>query len=76
MAELFTILLIIEVVLLITTVVLFLCGEERFGAFTAIAMLIMVIVLLVIGSAVEIENFLSSCECGCETCIGEMVGRR
>ena len=76
MVELFGILLIVEMILLITTVLLFLCGLERLGAFTATAMLIMITVLFVVGSLIEFENILSSCECGCENCIGEMVGRR
>ena len=76
MAELFVVLLGVEIILLITTLVLFLCGLERIGAFTATAMLIMLVVLLIIGSGVELENFLSNCDCGCENCIGEMVGRK
>lgn len=76
MAELFAILLIVELILLIATVILFLCGLQGAGSFTALLMLIMLVVLFLTGFFIELENILSSCECGCENCIGELVRRK
>ena len=75
MAELFAILLIVEVILLIATVILFLCGLETVGSYTAIVMLIMLVVLWLMVSFIGLENILSGCECGCENCMGEIVGK-
>ena len=70
MVEFFVISLIVAVMLLIATIILFLCGLERLGAFTAIAMLIMLALLCIAGCFIELENILNICECGCKCCTG------
>ena len=76
MAVLFAILLLIEIILLATTVILYMCSKDTIGGIVAMLMLANLVLLFFISSFVGLENVLSSCECGCENCIGEMVGRR
>lgn len=76
MAELFAILFLVEIVLLITTIVLFLYSKNTIGGIAALMMLATLVLLFVVGCGIELENLIGSCECGCENCIGEMVGRR